>query len=331
MKNNKVFITFNYELSLGLDSGTALKNLIEPTEIILNQLEEYSANALFFIDSAYLLKLAERNHSDLNDIKEQLQKIANSGHDIGLLIHPQWQDAMISKTGHWSFKSNDKNRLHDLSDHEIDLLFYKGIRIIKEIVRPAKQKLEIQAFRAGNWSIQPFSRLQKYFIKNNLVYDFSVAPGLFSDNFSCGCYHFFNAPKNLALYNFNDDPCIAVNRARFIEIPLTTFEVFIRDLWLNHYWFQRHEKIFGDGTPACKQKKYKIRHALRRTYKELSIDNFYHKYFIKFMNQIQKRNLNFITIVGYPKRMSNGGIKNLQYLLKNFQTMKLDNLSDELI
>ena len=55
MKQKKNFLlTFDYELFLGSQSGTAQNCLIIPTNKLLALLSETKSNAIFFIDILYL-------------------------------------------------------------------------------------------------------------------------------------------------------------------------------------------------------------------------------------------------------------------------------------
>lgn len=55
--SNDVVITFDYELFLGVDSGTAEKCIIKPVNYILEEFEKYNGKGIFFVDATYLLTL----------------------------------------------------------------------------------------------------------------------------------------------------------------------------------------------------------------------------------------------------------------------------------
>ena len=50
----RAILSFDYELFFGDKSGTVQRTLIEPTNIMLNVLDEVGAQATFFVD--YLMK-----------------------------------------------------------------------------------------------------------------------------------------------------------------------------------------------------------------------------------------------------------------------------------
>jgi hypothetical protein len=55
--SNDVVITFDYELFLGVDSGTAEKCIFKPVNYILEAFEKYNGKGIFFVDTTYLLTL----------------------------------------------------------------------------------------------------------------------------------------------------------------------------------------------------------------------------------------------------------------------------------
>ena len=62
----------------------------------------------------------------------------------------------------------------------------------------------------------------------------------------------------------------------------------------------------------------------------LSIDGLSHKYFIKFLKKYDKKDKKYITVVMHPKKISDSGINNLEYLLKNFETIGIKELKKEI-
>src|SRR4051812_20450394 len=102
MKNRNVLFTFDYELFLGLRSGTVEKCLLQPTDHILRILQKYKIeNAVFFVDTVYLYKLSrtktESCQSQFSRIKTQLQSAVNQGHILFPHIHPHWLDAVFDE------------------------------------------------------------------------------------------------------------------------------------------------------------------------------------------------------------------------------------------
>lgn len=337
MENKKkVILTFDYELFLGQDTGTAQKCIIEPTNIILDLLKKYNARGIFFVDATYLLKLKETGHKDLKVIKDQIYRIVKEDHNIELHLHPQWLDAYKTGENRWSFKSFDRYSLHSLKKNEINRIFNDSIKLLEELIHNGNKKYKLTAFRAGGWAIQPFDTIKKYFNENNIVFDFSVNPGLYSKSGSCAFYDFCDTDTDLDFWRFNDDPCISVKKGKFIEIPVSTLQIKKIDLWLNYYLYKKNEKQSGDGNSvvikknnlSIRKKIFNIFHVFSSCYFALSVDGLANKYFIKFLKKYDKKVKNYITVVLHPKQLSKNSIKNLEYLLKNYKTNGINELRE---
>ena len=101
----RAILSFDYELFFGDKSGTVQRTLIEPTNIMLNVLDEVGAQATFFVDYLMLKFLEKENCkrtlADLKAIEEQLMDIVRRGHRIELHIHSHWIDAKYNGDGTW--------------------------------------------------------------------------------------------------------------------------------------------------------------------------------------------------------------------------------------
>ena len=94
MPRKKIILSFDYELFFGYKSGTVRKSLIEPTNKMLDAMDQVGAKATYFVDYLMLKYLEKENdkrcNSDLELIKEQLSEILRRGHRIELHIHPHF-------------------------------------------------------------------------------------------------------------------------------------------------------------------------------------------------------------------------------------------------
>ncbi|MEO8762224.1 MAG: hypothetical protein ABI388_11860, partial [Bacteroidia bacterium] len=175
MDNTKhLLLTFDYELFLGSKSGSTKNCILLPTSKILEILETYQIkNAIFFVDTTYLLRLKEIDNKeaqlDFKKISEQLIEMKNNGHYIFPHLHPHWLDAKyIEKDNHWDLSDTKKYSFSSLSAEEKSQIFTDSIKLLTEIVGPQ----EVLGYRAGGWCIQPFSDFELYFKKHNIQYDF---------------------------------------------------------------------------------------------------------------------------------------------------------------
>lgn len=96
----KAILSYDYELFFGDISGTVLKTLIEPTNKILDKLDECGLKANFFVD--YLMIKYLRLNTDMQSAKDvrmlenQVKDIVKRGHRVELHIHPHWVDAIYN-------------------------------------------------------------------------------------------------------------------------------------------------------------------------------------------------------------------------------------------
>ena len=330
-KEKKIILTFDYELSLGIDSGTPAKCIIEPADIILELLAKHDANGIFFIDATYLLTLAKKKDKDLNLIKDNIKKIIKSGNDIGLHLHPQWLDAYKLENGRWSFKTFERYRLHSLDIDELNDLFKKAKKVLDDIVHEERKNYQIECFRAGGWSIQPFSILKDIFEKNKFKFDFSVNPGLYSQKESYAFYDFRKAMHSSSYWYFDYDVCKSIPDGNFIEIPVTTLKIRKLFLLINYYFFKKKEKEINDGKYINNKKSKKniflklfaLFKIFNHVYTSVSVDGLHFNLFKKLLKKIGKSNFEFSTFVCHPKKLSESSFKNIEYLIENYKTLNL--------
>src|SRR5574344_1713483 len=101
-----IYLTLDYELFMGVNSGSVQNCLITPTNKLIEMMDKYKIKATFFVDGCYLLRLKElkdkyeKLNQDWKNITDQLSRLSSEGHDIELHIHPQWYDAKYVK-GKW--------------------------------------------------------------------------------------------------------------------------------------------------------------------------------------------------------------------------------------
>lgn len=320
---SKIVLTFDYELFLGASSGTAQKSIIEPTNAVIKLLKKYNAKAIFFVDTTYLLALKRFNHADLDKILKQLQELVLIGSSIELHLHPQWIDA-VPKDDLWEFSSFEHYRLHSLEDKEIIKIFKESKEFLTSLVG-----VEPRAFRAGGWSITPFSPLKKAFIDNDIKIDMSVLSGFSQDELPMHYYNFLNVPQK-SFYKFENDVTIESENGSFLEIPVTTFDMHGIDLAINNFINKiKREKYFGDGRGLVSSgiNDNLFKRVISKNLRKATIENQSVYMFKKSLNKIKDREL--LSYVMHPKTLSHTSLKNLEYLLKNYETLNSNDLLKE--
>lgn len=320
----KLILTFDYELFLGEDSGTAIKSILEPTDKIINILKKHNAKAIFFVDITYLMALDRFNHKDLEPILKQLKEIVDIGSSVELHLHPQWLDAIPHGDNRWSFKTFDRYRLHSLSTKEIETLFQDSIKFLKENIG-----IKPIAFRAGGWSITPFNLLKDAFLKNDIRIDMSVLPRFYKKELPMHYYDFINTPVK-AYYRFSNDVNKEDNNGEFLEIPVTTFYMNGYDLAINNIINKfNKERYFGDGRGLSSSniKGNMLKRLLQKNLRKATIENQSFYMFKKSFNKIKSNKI--LSYVMHPKTLSNTTLKNLEYLVKNNNTLNSQDILKE--
>lgn len=314
-----IFITLDYELFFGRNSGTQERSIIQPTNRLLDVLGKYGVKASFFVDSGYLLKLEQYRkgfpllESDYQNIVEQLRRLSSDGHDIQLHIHPHWEDSYYDGD-RWVIDTT-RYRIHDFSkDDVVDL-----IRRYKNVLT-SLTGTEPFAYRAGGWCIQPFKHLMDALRLNNVWLDST----LFQNGKNDSDTHFFDfmGMPDKTMWRFENDPLIENPHGYFTEIPISSYRVSPLFFWklafYKKFGSDKH-KSFGDGSAAGGSRLDKLRMLTRYTDSVVSIDGYKASYLSKsFVQFLKKSDHSNFVIIGHPKAMSEYSLDRLeQFIQKN--------------
>ena len=237
----KIFLTFDYELYFGKQTGTALKCMIEPTS---NRTPNYNELYTFFVDVGYLIQ-ADRYPELLDEVtrvKAQVKEMISLGHDVQLHIHPHWEKAKFSN-GKWAMNIKGSYKLSDFNATERMAIVRTYKLYLEQLI-----DREVTAFRAGGFCVQPFSALKTVFEELELKIDSSVFHGghFMTDNYNVD----FRTVPLKSKYNFKNDVCKEVTDGPFIEYPISSFRYRPSFYWmlygLGKLFPSRHKGI-GDG------------------------------------------------------------------------------------
>lgn len=191
-QKKKIILSYDYELFFGDRSGTVLKSLIEPTNLLLDVMDSVGFKGNFFVDWQMLKYLKEANTertlADHQLIIDQLKDMVCRGHRIELHIHPHWVDAKYNGDGTWDFSEFRHYSLNSFPEQEIVDMFVEGTNLLTNIARGVDSEYKIVAFRAGGWVVQPFDCLKRAFKRAGIKIDSSVARGAYGKN----KYSYFN-------------------------------------------------------------------------------------------------------------------------------------------
>lgn len=318
MDKKQILLTYDYELFLGEDSGDLYKTLINPADKILRMLKKYNAKGLFFIDASFLFKI--KDNECFTVVKKQIRNIIQDGHDIGLHIHPHWNNAELIDECRWIFKDYKHFRLHSYDDKTIEKIIKETYELLSEVVYEVDNNYKIDTFRAGGWCIQPFDKLAIIFKEIGIKYDFSVLPDMKDDDMPKHYYDYTKVPKGKYTWYFEKDVLKENKHGNFIEISNTVFNMNIIDLMKNRKLLKNYN-ISGDGKGAGKKKSfYEQLKRVRWNVKQiLSSDSIDINLFKKYINKIDR---DVIVYVAHPKLFSENSFGVLEYICCNFKTIK---------
>lgn len=234
-----VLFTFDYELFLGDRSGTVKDCLIEPTRRILDLFRHFGFKAVFFIDTVYLLRLQEMAAqypgalADWAALQQQLTTIAQQGHFLFPHIHAHWLDAVYSPAqNEWSLKNTRYYQFSSLPAAQQQSLFGRSVQMILSIAGPVVPGYRVDAYRAGGWSIQPFSHFRPHFLEQGIAHEWSVIPGKyhFSDAHE---FDFRTAPAQEPVYHFDKDICQEEKQGPFTEWTISCLTLSRLERWID--------------------------------------------------------------------------------------------------
>jgi hypothetical protein len=316
LPDEKIVLTFDYELFLGRNSGSVDCCLIRPTREILQRIKAQSATALFFVDATYLRLIETNDRQAYVKVAGQIEEMIEAGCEVGLHLHPHWLDAVKRQGGSWSLDNIDRYRLHTLGAEELQRVFCESLASLKR----AAGGYTINTFRAGGWCLQPFAPLRNLFNNNGIVYDFSVTPGLYKNSLPGHFYDYRSAPKNRTTWRFSEDSCMPDQNGEFLEVPVTAYKAPRASLVVNNFRI-RGQSIFGDGQGVSKgrlRERFGKLVAAEST-RQLTLDLTSRQLLLQSLRRTGGRSLR--VFASHPKIFSAVSLENLDWLLQSYSTV----------
>lgn len=311
-----IYFTFDYELFFGSNTGSIDKCIIEPTNKLIELGKEFDVKFIFFVDSGYILKLQEYKERfpelgvDYKKITDQIKELSFLGHDIQLHIHSHWEDSYYD--GNKWVMDTSRYRIHSFSEVEIENIINKYKKVLTDIVGD-----KVFAYRAGGWCIQPFLKIKKALVNNNIWLDSTVFHGGLNTS-ETHYYNFKRAPKK-DKWKFENSPLSEDEKGSFFEFPITATKVspvfFYRYLFSKLFSIDNY-KSFGDGSAVPPSKKYIMKLLIKSSYSCCSVDGMKSELLKKIFDRKKGIIDNFI-VIGHPKALSEGSIKNMREFISN--------------
>lgn len=306
----KVYLSFDYELFFGAQSGSASNCMIEPTQQLLAMAEKHGIHLNFFVDSGYLLaleKYSKRYPSvayEKQQVYKQLTQLSEAGHDCQLHIHPHWEDSYYDGNG-WKMNTA-RYRLDHFSDVQMQEIITSYFNITKEISGKAPI-----AFRAGGWCLPPWDKVQETFKKLGVWIDSTVYENGFIEQEQVK-FDFRTAPQ-LDQWLFEKDPLVQDSIGYFLELPISSVRlspIFFWNLYVRGRLNRSLHKSMGDGVPMAQPgTKKKVLTAYSQ--QALSCDGYYASLLVSEFTKRVKRNDDTMVVIGHPKAQSIFSIQKL--------------------
>lgn len=309
----RIFLTYDYELFFGNESGTVAKCMIEPTHDLLQLAEEKDVFYTFFVDVGYLIAADkyEELKEDVSKVKNQIKEIIIKGHDVQLHIHPHWEKAQWVD-GQWQMNIHGNYRLADFNQSDRTRIISSYKAYLEDLIGR-----QCVAFRAGGWCIQPFEELKEDFVSNGIKIDSSVIPG---DLMITNDYYldFRSAPK-LSKYRFENDVCEMNNEGQFIEYPISSLRyspLFFWQLYALGRIAPNQHKMIGDGS-FISQGGRKKRVLTTYSTHHVSSDGYYAKKLEAGLQKALNLGHEEMVIIGHPKGNTKYSIKMLERFIEH--------------
>ena len=216
-----IYLTLDYELFLGANTGTPENCLIRPMEALCDAVEEYGVHFTLFVDAAYLLRLTQlmpnskQLQHDYNLVSANIISLQKRGHDIQLHFHPQWlysewnDDSKEWQLDYTHYKLSDMDRAFAFES------FSSAKALLESIIEK-----KVVAFRAGGYCLESFGDYIDLFRDNGILIDSSVVLG----RYNLAGLHYYDyrqiKPKR-QVYHFNASVREEIEDGVFSEYPLS--------------------------------------------------------------------------------------------------------------
>lgn len=315
MKPKKnILLTFDYELFLGPNSGTAQNCLLTPTTKLLAVLHQAKAKAIFFVDILYVHRLKElitqnaQAKKDYEAVTQQIAEMARQGHYVYLHVHPHWLDAVYNaETNQWNLSNTERFAMSNLNEKDGYALLETAYNLLNQLISDIKGAHKIEGYRAGGLFIQPFAIFYSFLKHYNMPFEFSVYPQFTSKSAVCEV-DFTHLPHD-RIYKFEEDCCVEQKKGFFTEYTISEINISGINRIVNSAQFRLNtrvlnDKAWGDGKGALhiisnNNKQIGINGIVRETAAVELMNLWKNKI---YMSYLQKHNL--LHFLSHPKLIS---------------------------
>ncbi len=310
----QIHLTFDYELFFGSSSGTVDNCIIKPTERLIDIAKNENIPLVFYVDAGFLYQLKQHLHltkckNDYDKIAEQLIQLKTLGYEIGLHIHPHWEDCKF-ENNQWHINTS-RYKLASFNEVEVEDIITKYHQAISDITG-----VTCKSYRAGGWCVQPFGAIKKALMKNNIFIDSSVYyMGL---HLSPAHSYDFTLAKNIDSWKFDDNPCIEASSGQYTEIAITPDKISPIFYWNLYFKMKTNPQIYkpvGDGSWLVDKKRI-YKHFYSSTNHFACADGYFASRLNKVLLEAEKENRQHVTILSHPKSMAPYSFDALEEFIK---------------
>ena len=316
----KIYITLDYELFFGKESGSAEHCIIQPTEDLLKILDPLGVKMTCFVDVGYLMRMEAQKHehpslqADYEKVTAQIKRLADEGHGMELHIHPHWEDSHFDGEK-WIF-DHSRYKLSDFSQEEVMEIVTRYKNILERISGQSPR-----AYRAGGWSAQPFLPIKDALEKNEVFIDSTVySNGYYQSDYQT--FDFRNVPQFKTEYSFSNDLTVEDTAGNFLEIPISSQRVSPFFFWrfaMTKLRKQAKHRPYGNGSSVKMSDDQIFRLLTRPSNSVVSIDGYkasiIQQAFKTYMRETRNEG-NFV-LIGHPKAFTPYSLKKVEQFVKN--------------
>ena len=320
-----IYLTLDYELFMGAQSGSVQNCLIKPMNRLIERTKDYGVKFTLFVDAAYLYRLSELKDQheslkeDYDDISDNLRSLVSQGHSVQLHIHPQWYYSEY-KDGIWLIDQRHY-KLSDMPADQLTSLFSNSKQLLEEIAG-----VKVNAFRAGGYSLQSLSDYANFLMTNGITSDSSVASAQrYVSEYQWYDYSIISGKR---LYSFSADITKEDKEGGLKEYPIahlciSTIRYILYRLYLKY--FKSVGQAYGDGNAVPSNQSIKVFETKVMNY---SFDYVMAPMLYSIFKKFLKDNCNDIVLIGHPKNQSPESIEELvKFIVKtrgvtSFKTIK---------
>lgn len=329
----QVALTFDYEIFFGENYGTTKEILFDPTERLLETLNQYNVKASFFAD---VLSVFMHEKYGLNSYCEQyidqIKRMVAAGHDVQLHIHPNWLTSEFVD-GKWDFDTQHY-RIHtfgfDRKDQmSVPHMIEWGKAFLEKHLQSVDPAYRCVAYRAGGYCAQPHEKLFGVLNENGIFIDSSVSAMMKADGINV--YDYMDVPEGKTGWWLRNDGAISKQVKKengdTYEVPVGC----VSNSLLRRILMPSSERVLqlgtmrgayiGQNTTATK-KKAPNRLSLLLSYgkgkQRLSVDSLKFTVILRGLKKYARKAKGnaYVAVIGHPKLINNIWLENFESFLR---------------